>query len=279
MAEPRRDESPERPTDPSPIALGDGDAGVVVLHGLTGTPYEIRPVAEALAGAGFAVRGPLLPGHEDLAALEHATWRGWYDAAEAEFEALRDGGRRPVVVVGFSMGSLLALRIGALRPRELAGVVAAAVPLSLPVWQQRAIGAMSRLRTNRWVGGLVGTLAKHGPDVRVADEVRRSPSLQGLPYPALEQLVGLQHEVDGLLELVRAPLLLLHGRYDHVAPSELSARVAQRVASAEVTRVVLGNSFHILALDLDRERVCAEVVAFARRHLPSPPQVPRPEPS
>ena len=52
--------------DPGPFKLGDvGGSGpaVLCLHGLTGTPYEVRPPAEALAEAGFACLGPLLPGH------------------------------------------------------------------------------------------------------------------------------------------------------------------------------------------------------------------------
>ena len=108
--------------DPSPIAWGDGERGVLLLHGLTGTPYEVRPFAQALARRGFAVRAPRLEGHQDLDALESSTWRQWYGGAEAAFEALRDGGRRRTVVLGFSLGALLSLRLAALRPRELQGL-------------------------------------------------------------------------------------------------------------------------------------------------------------
>lgn len=52
--------------DPGPFRLGDvGGTGPAVLcvHGLTGTPYEVRPPPELLARHGFACLGPLLPGH------------------------------------------------------------------------------------------------------------------------------------------------------------------------------------------------------------------------
>ena len=253
--------------DRSPIARGDGELAVLLLHGLTGGPHEVRPVADVLAEAGYAVRAPMLRGHADAATLETTTWRDWYGGIEAAFEALVDGGRRRVIVAGFSMGSLLSLRLAALRPRELEGLVVASPPLRLPRWQEHAVDAMATLRHRPLLGRLVGMFPKDGPDIRDAHARRTSPSLRRFPYPALQQLVQLQHEVDGLLELVRAPMLILHGRHDHTAPVELSAVVAQRVSSPSVRRIVLEESFHVVALDVERERVCSEILAFVRATL------------
>jgi carboxylesterase len=49
--------------DPSRFALpGAGRGAALCLHGLTGTPYQVRPIGEALAAAGIAAIGPALPG-------------------------------------------------------------------------------------------------------------------------------------------------------------------------------------------------------------------------
>ena len=57
---------------------GDGRVGALCLHGLTGTPYEVRPIAEALAARGIHARGPVLPGHdtgpEELARVPFTAW-------------------------------------------------------------------------------------------------------------------------------------------------------------------------------------------------------------
>jgi carboxylesterase len=272
--------------DPRPIHRGEGSRGVLLLHGLTGTPYDVAPFADALFARGLAVRAPLLAGHSDLATLESTTWRDWYASAEAAFDELHAGGRRRVVVVGFSLGSLLSLRLGALRNADVVGLCALSVPLSLRGWQRTAIGALARLRTTPGVGRLVGMLPKDGPDVRVERAFRQSPSLRGFPFPALAELVALQDEVLDLLPFVRTPLLLLHGRHDHIAPVEHCDRVAQRVGSSQVHKVVLPRSFHILAHDLDRAQAQAELVRFATavlgttEPLPSPPHAtPTPEPN
>lgn len=262
--------------DPRPIHRGEGPRGVLLLHGLTGTPYDVAPFAEDLHARGFAVRAPLLAGHSDLATLETTSWRDWYACAEQAFDELHAGGRRRVLLLGFSLGSLLSLRLSALRPADVAGVAALSVPLSLRGWQRTAIGALARLRTTRGVGRLVGMLPKDGPDVRVERAFRQSPSLRGFPFPALAEMIALQDEVTDLLPHVRAPLLLLHGRHDHIAPVEHSARVAQRVGSDVVHRVVLPRSFHILAHDLDREQARAEIVRFAVSRLGATDPLPSP---
>jgi carboxylesterase len=257
----------QRAVDPRPIALPSDDAGVLLLHGLTGTPHEVRPMAHALHAAGFAVRAPLLAGHTDLGALERSTWRDWYASAREAYEALRERDR-PVLVLGFSMGSLLALRLAALHRDEISGVIAISVLLRLPGWKRGAIHALARLRGSRLLRDVVGVLPKSGgPDIRVQREVDGSPSLRGFPYPTLCELVALQDEVLELLPHVRAPTLLLHGRYDHTAPLEQSELCAQRLGASQVSRQVLPRSFHVVGLDLDRELACREVVDFATRIL------------
>jgi len=249
--------------DPRPIHRGEGPRGVLLLHGLTGTPYDVAPFAEALSARGFAVRAPLLAGHSDLASLETTSWRDWYASAETAFDELYAAGRRRVLLLGFSLGSLLSLRLAALRPSDIAGLVALSVPLSLPGWQRTAIGALARLRTTPGLGRLVGMLPKDGPDVRVERAFRQSPSLRGFPFPALAEMIALQDEVTDLLPHVHMPLLLLHGLHDHIAPVVHCDRVAQRVGSSSVHKVVLPRSFHILAHDLDRDQAQAEIVRFA----------------
>ena len=111
-------------------------AAALCLHGLTGTPYEMRPIAEALAARGIRARGPLGAGHEEgpqrLAATPHGAW---LDAAHSEFEALRRDSDQ-VFLVGVSMGGLLCLRLAqTLRVDALVVVgtpLVLAPPISIP---------------------------------------------------------------------------------------------------------------------------------------------------
>jgi carboxylesterase len=61
---------------------GSERRAVLVLHGLTGSPWEVRPLGEALAARGFHVEAPLLPGHAGAPeALGFVTWRYYLSRA------------------------------------------------------------------------------------------------------------------------------------------------------------------------------------------------------
>jgi carboxylesterase len=255
---------PSPPLPTSPIAWGEGDCGVLLLHGLTGTPYDLRFIAEVLRDEGYAVRVPRLAGHESVDTLECSTWREWYASAERALDELASASAR-VIVLGFSLGGLLALRLAALRGRQLRGVIVMSVPLAFEGWQVAAIEGLARLRRVRALRKLVGVWPKkHGPDIRIVRELEKSPSLRAFPFPTLAQLVDLQREVAPLLYSIHTPLLLIHGKYDHTAPIRHSRTVAQRVASNRVEVVIVPGSFHLLGLDVDRDVVAQNVVGFCR---------------
>jgi carboxylesterase len=97
---------------------------VLCLHGITGTPFEVKPFAEAFGRAGYSVEAPMLAGHgQTLAELARSTWAGWLTSAEEKLAALEARTRgRPVAVLGFSMGGLLALRLARLHPGRVASI-------------------------------------------------------------------------------------------------------------------------------------------------------------
>src|SRR5688572_25801993 len=101
----------------------NGRIGFLLVHGLGGTPVELRFVAQGLTRAGFAVYCPLLEGHGGTEAeLNATTWQDWYDSVVAAHDELR--ARCDMVVVGgLSSGALLALRLAAERRDEIASTV------------------------------------------------------------------------------------------------------------------------------------------------------------
>ena len=113
---------------------------MLVLHGFTGSPVSMRPLAEALADAGFAVDLPRLPGHgtavEDMI---ETGWDDWLTEAERALTALQ--GRLPdgkVVVAGLSMGGALTAALAEGHP-ELAGIVLINAPAPCPPrWRWRS---------------------------------------------------------------------------------------------------------------------------------------------
>ena len=105
-----------------PFSATGGPNGTLVLHGFTGNPQSMRPLAEAVAAAGFTVELPLLPGHGT--AIEDMMSTGWADYSAAAEAAYQDLAARcdKVVVAGLSMGGTLTVWLAAHHP-EIAGIV------------------------------------------------------------------------------------------------------------------------------------------------------------
>jgi len=254
--------------DKSPIFCpGDGPA-VLCLHGFTGTPYEIAPLARGLASAGFAVSAPMLAGHGETAAtLANTRWQDWLASAEAAFEKLRAAsGNGPVAVAGFSMGALLALRLARLHPHSVSTLVLMSTPLRLRDSQIALARAWSHLPGFLRRGPLATRRKRGGSDV-TDDKVRaENPSLAELPLAGIVELIDLAKVVRRDLTFIHTPALVAHGERDQTIALQMSFELAGSIASDVVERLWLPRSGHLVAVDVEREQLCEAVVRFLNAH-------------
>jgi carboxylesterase len=242
-----------------PFSAAGGDAGALLLHGFTGTPFAMRRTAERLAAAGLTVEAPLLPGHgtrvEDLVPMR---WADWSAAAERAYSDLRSRCSR-VAVAGHSMGGTLACWL-AERHAEVPGI-ALVNPLVEPFPDEVRHGARQLVAagTDVWPGST--------PDV--ADPDVRYPTYDGTPLAAFLSLCEGAEEVALRLDAVRCPVLLISSREDHVVPPSNGDLVASCVGG-EVTRVHLQRSYHAAMVDFDHEEVERRIEGFVRSVTAAP---------
>lgn len=241
---------------------------MLVVHGFTGSPFEMRLLGEALAARGFAVDGVKLAGHAGTTReLARTTWHDWYQSAAEALDRLRDrvGGKR-VAVVGLSMGGLLALELARLRGDALAAICVMSAPLWLPPQAEKFSQVMGRLPLVRSLA--LPKLA--GSDIR--DKVMKQRNHDavpraGMPLPALASLVELGAHLRDKLGDVKTPTLLIHSERDHTVPYDCMDAIANRLGTAAYKKVTLRESFHVITLDVERDRVFDEVAAWVGHYL------------
>ncbi|MGH7864427.1 MAG: alpha/beta hydrolase [Candidatus Binataceae bacterium] len=255
--------------DTGDFLLPGSGLSALLIHGLSGTPYEMRYLAQRLAGAGMRVRAVKLAGHaaspEDLAASDAD---GWYASAVAGFEQLRGFGD-PIVVVGLSAGALLGAKLTVEQPGAIAGLVMLSPAFYLP----RA--AASALRVVGMLGAIASRLyvASDGSDIQDAAARRVHPSLRMMPLNAPIELLRLSAAVRPMLSRITQPVLVIHSRLDHTCPMDRNVGfVTSHLKRARVRSVILEQGYHVITVDLDKERVAAEVLAFALHLLPAQSQ-------
>jgi carboxylesterase len=218
----------------------ESETGVLLVHGFTGTPQSMRGWGEHLADHGWTVLCPRLPGHgTDLDDLVQTTPDDWVGDAEMALTGLSER-CSSVFVCGMSMGGSIALELAARHPQTVTGVVAVNPSVYSNDPRTRLAGLLGRLPFS--VKGI-------GSDI--ADPAQRELCYPRVPLRSAAQLLAFQARVKSHLPVVRAPLLLLASRQDHVVPPGNAGYVAEHVASSDVEVVWLERSYHVATLDYD----------------------------
>ena len=241
--------------------------GCVCVHGFTGTPFEVRALGEQIAAAGLAAVGPLLPGHgTSLDHLDRTTWHDWVRAVDDAIDHTRElvsrisGRPAKIAVVGQSLGGLLALH-AASRRDDLACIASLAAPL----WLDGLGKPVSRwTRPGGWLSFIKRLPKLGGSDILDREAKALNPCYPAIPTKALAQLADFMAVVDEALPRVRCPVLVLHAKHDHTAPVACATRIAEATRAERIR--ILPRSYHLIAADVERDIVAAEVVAHLRRH-------------
>ena len=249
--------------DASPFELeGVLDAAVLCLHGLTGTPYEVRSIGEACARRGISAFGPALPGHSETPEALHQvrSWRAWLDAARGHAQMLRSRHSR-VFAAGLSMGGLLALALAA--EDMFDALVVVGTPLKLSLGIRLVVPLLWRVRPFQPKSG--------GSDIQDAAARARHPSYAVLPMRSVNELIKLQRWVRARLARVRAPILVAHGALDQTARSADARAILEGVSSREREFLMCNASGHVVPVDVDAPLLAEATASFLLRHIESTP--------
>jgi carboxylesterase len=241
---------------PDPFWLVGGDIGVLMIHGFTGSPSELRPVAEELHAQGWTVFAPLLPGHgTHVSEMNQCRFSHWSAAVDAALDELK-GCCSSVVVAGQSMGALLVLDLAARRGDEIAGAIAYA-PALIPTDRFSFMVPL--------IKHFIKTMPKGPNDFVDKRAVDRLWDYDVNPVPAAHELFKLAAQVRGELGQIRAPLLLIHSHDDRVIHARSSRIVYDQVASTQKDLSFLEGCGHVLTLDVHWPRVAQRSIDFVRR--------------
>ncbi len=265
------------------------DVGVLVLHGFTGSPAEMRPLGLALHRAGFTAHAPLQPRHGDLPAkLRGARYREWIEAALDGLERLENC--EHLFLAGLSMGGLVSLYLAALaagaeegfpaarlKPlSRLRGIIVLAAPARVNDPRTRIVRFAKHIipyftpkidfdspKTQAWLQDL----APPGARIDFGDpaERKRLGETARIPLDAIDQLIRLNDRVIRLLPRVTAPALFMQGRLDKTVTADSAERLRRGVGSRDATTLWFERSGHVLTTDVEKDDVSASAVAFVRR--------------
>lgn len=252
------------------INLTGGEDAVLLIHGLTGSPFEMKYPAKRLHKKGFSVRVPCLAGHgTDLADLRKTGWRDWYGTVSEAFYDLKKT-HRTVAVAGLCMGAVLALQLAYEAGDEVSALSLLSTTLYYDGWSLPWYKFLLPLAFY--------TPAKHFYSFRerepfgIKNERIRSLILQGMndgsiaypsfPSQCMHELFKLIAAVKKILPEVEAPALLIHSTEDDVSSLRSAEYVEKNLGSRDIRKVLLTDSYHMVTVDNQKNLVADETAAF-----------------
>lgn len=259
-----------------------GRTGVLLMHGLGGTPIEMRYVARGLARAGYTVYCPMLDGHcgpsDDL---RDVSWQDWYASVERAHDWMLEH-CETVIVGGLSAGAVLALHLAAERPTQVDGLLLYAPTLKLDGWSVPRRSALFNLVHQKWCANLFPFNERHPYGIKdkrfrefVVEALHSGDSSQAgvfsTPGGAVLELRWLVNAVRKQIPSIKQPALLIQSREDDRSSFESNAGVLQRTLGGSVETVVLDDSYHIITIDRQKDLVVDRSTTFVERLLEQQP--------
>lgn len=260
-----------QPTQPTRLFFPGDDHAVLMLHGLSSSPLELRFLARYLNAQGFTACAPLLPGYS--AGSKEATMETWIDAAVREYDALAERYTH-VSICGLSIGSALALALAHRRP-QAQSLVLLSLTLSydgwaIPWYRFLLHWAYYTPMRKRWRYREAAPFGLRNEALRakIARAMQRSDFSEVGPstisLPALHEASRLASEVRTLVRDIKTDCLIVHAIDDETSSPRNAQFVASHIGAAFLRTIWLDDSYHMITSDNEREIVARETALFLR---------------
>ncbi|WP_328040714.1 alpha/beta hydrolase [Niallia taxi] len=219
------------------------------IHGFTGAPNEVEPLAEyLLEHTDWECAMPVLPGHGELLQLKGVSFNEWIHCAERALEELLER-HEEVYVVGFSMGGMIASYLAARYPVKKLVLLSAAAFYINPKQLRADIINMCRDLYN-------GKLFENELFNRYSYKIKTTP------LSATIQFRKLVRHIKPLLESVTIPTFIAQGDSDGIVPLKSADYLYQTIKAKKKKIVYMKNSKHLICHCKDNQALFSQILNF-----------------
>ncbi len=236
--------------------------GVLVIHGLLASPAEIRGYAEYLLIQGYTVLGIRLKGHGtspyDLRQQTYEDWFASVDRGLKIITAYCDS----IVVVGFSTGGSLALKLAAENSEKILAVVAISVPIS---YVDKSFSFVPFLhganQLVKWATSMEGVK----PFVTHESE-HKTINYKNVPIKCLYELRRLKNNIEELLPKIDIPTLIIYADEDPVVKPESADFIFEKLENQNKEIIAIHAKHHGILMD-NTMRIWESINEFFQKYV------------
>lgn len=226
--------------------------GCLCIHGFTGSPYEVEPLATYLKEhTDWLIVMPTLPGHGETLELKGISNSDWLRHAENELEKLLDVCDE-VYVIGFSMGGIIA------------GYLATKYPIKKLVLLSAAVYYVNPKQLFTDVKDMVadavrGTINENELFLRYKEKIVHTPLKATMEFRKLVRFVRPKFKD------IHIPTLIIQGECDGIVPIKSAHYLYEKIVAEDKQLCLLPQSKHHVCHSEDQEILFKEVYLFLHK--------------
>ncbi len=231
--------------------------GVILIHGFLASPAEVRGLAERLAQNGYTAIGVRLKGHGTSPKdLREKQWEDWFQSLVRCYRIMQAYCDR-IMLVGFSTGGALALRLAADQLDSLEAVAVVSVPIKFRDSKMMFVPLVHG--TNKlvhWLSSYEGVR----PFLQNKPE-HPGVNYQNIPVRGLYELRRLISELEKRLPDIHCPTLILQGNNDPTVDPKSADIIYKKLGSAKKELITINSQRHGILMD-DIDSTQDKILAF-----------------
>lgn len=234
---------------------GDNGRAVLLIHGWTSVPYEVRRLGKYLNENGYTVSAPMLRGHGTVPKdLEDVKWTDWLSDIQKEYRDLKEKHEK-IFVAGTSIGSNLAVML-AKNNIDIAGLVLMATPYKIK-WEKLVYYfAKLHLKFKKYNKKI------YPPTFGVSTTITRVISYQTYPVVSALETFELVRISRKHLKDARQPCLILQSTHDHIVSKRSAEKIFDRLGSKKKKIKYIAKAYHTFVSDIKNSHVFEDILNF-----------------
>ena len=242
---------------------------VLLFHGMTGSPFEMKKYGEFLYKNGYDVFCYSFPGHgERISEIETVTWNDWCDFAQNKYNLLRHNYNQ-FFVSGLCLGAAMAVYL-AEHNNDITGVVALSTTLFLDgfciPWTIHllpfALSTITKFYYTFPEDDCFGVKNERTRKSLAKITAKADIGMDNYPLNCVDALLKLSKNVRKNLKNVTCPVLCIHSKYDNLSSPKSAKVVLDGISSKTKQYIELNDSYHMVLYDNEKEFVMNTVKEF-----------------
>ncbi|HDZ85251.1 MAG TPA: alpha/beta fold hydrolase [Candidatus Moranbacteria bacterium] len=238
---------------------GNNGKAVLLIHGWTCTPYEVRRLGKYLNENGYTVYGPMLRGHGTVPKdIENVKWNEWLEDIEKEFLKLREKYEK-VYVGGTSLGANITMLL-AEKYSDAAALILMAAPYKFKLEKLSEIIARIVVKFQRY------RKKTYPPTLGAARTITRLISYQTYPVKSIFQAFELVKKSRDSLFEIKQPCLMIQSTHDHMVVSDNMEQLYDKIGSKIKKKKYIKRAYHTFISDIKNEHVFKDILNFLNKN-------------